>query len=39
MEVQMKAIRPHSFGMAFGLFQGLEHMVWAAMVFTGVAQL
>ena len=34
----MKAIRPHSFGMVFGLFLGLFHFVWVAMIFTGTAQ-
>ena len=35
----MKAIRPHSFGLVFGLFLGLFHLVWAAMIFTGTAQI
>ena len=35
----MKAIRPHSFGLVFGTFLGTFHLIWAAMIFTGVAQI
>ncbi len=34
----MKAIRPHSAGVSFGLFFAIFHTVWIVLVFTGVAQ-
>lgn len=34
----MNRIKPHSFGLAFGIFLGLWHTCWALLVFFGAAQ-
>ena len=34
----MNHIRPHSLGLAFGIFLGFFHAVWSLMVLFGVAQ-
>ncbi len=34
----MNHVRPHSFGLAFGIFLALFHAVWSLLILFGVAQ-